>query len=175
MQSIESHIHEVISGLEDDQQALVTCLSGLKSSQDGQLKLSTGKSHDALPLLSEARTSFQKIPAARYMLAITNADIAAAHANLGNFSEAGSFANEAISTLQGQATFAETEANAHMTLANSLAMSGSHSEADNHYDKAKELYQRLSNGSHYLRALEHNRAAAIGRISAGKKPWWKFW
>ena len=109
------------------------------------------------------------------MLAVTNADIAAAHANLGSYSEARSFANEAISTLQGKATFAETAANAHMTLANSLSMTGSHSEADNHYDKAKELYKQLPNGSRYLRALEHNRAAAMGRGSAGKKSWWKFW
>jgi tetratricopeptide (TPR) repeat protein len=167
MESVQGHIDRVLTGLEADPTALIVCLSGLQSSQDGQLKLSSGRSQEALSHLLEARDAFQKVPSARYMLGITNADIAAAYANLRNFSEAVSHAHESIALLSGNPTFAETEANAHMTLANALSLTGRAEEASAHYEAARRIYLKLPNSQKYLRALEQNMSNVLA--TSGKE------
>lgn len=105
----------------------------------------------------------------------SDADIAAAHANISEFHDALVFSREAISIICGKVEFAETEANAYMTAANSLAMTGSFLEADNYYDKARAIYETLPGNVGYLKALERNRAT-VGRIGPeNNKPWWKRW
>lgn len=155
-----------------DAQALVACLGALKNSQDGQIKLNEGAFNESLVFLLQAHKSFKMIPSARYLLGITCADIAAAHANLGHCNEAAEFARDAILIVQGNQIFAKTEANAHMTLANQLAALGKPDEAEVHYGCARETYRRIPDGSQYLQALEHNRAIMLPKAT-NKKPWWK--
>ena len=164
----------MITALGADTKTIELLLMALKDSQAGQIKLHDGASSEALVYLLKAHNEFSTIPAARNLLGITCADIAAAYANLEEFRRASTFARDAIAIVRGNQMFAVTEGNANMTLANALTSLGKTAEAESHYECALEIFQRMPSGAQFLKALEHNRAR-LCLLRSNRRSWWKFW
>jgi tetratricopeptide (TPR) repeat protein len=118
------HAQQVCQHLENDPPVLERCLKALGDSQKGQFALQRGESRRALDHLRRAEADFDAIPAATFLLGIARADIAAAYANLEQWPNAARYARQAIEIARHDKAFAETEANAHMTLANALGALG---------------------------------------------------
>jgi len=169
------HATQVCQHLESEPPALERCLKALADSQKGQLALQKGASRKALNHLLRAEADFDAIPAATFLLGIVRADIAAAYANLEQWPNAARYSREAIEIARDDKAFAQTEANAHMTLANALGSLGDLEAARTEYDKAESIYKTLKGVEPQLHALQHNRRLLLEPTRSVAKPWWKFW
>jgi tetratricopeptide (TPR) repeat protein len=161
-----SHAQQVLQALATDPPVLEKCLRALADLQNGQILLQKEESRTALSHLSRAAKIFESIPVARFLLGIACADIAAANANLEQWSQAASYAHRAIEIAANDRAFAETEANARMTLANSLGSLGDLRAAKQEYSNAENIYKTLPDVQLQLAMLKHNRRFLLG-------PWWK--
>ena len=175
MSIAQVHAQQVCEYLENDKPSLFRCLSALKDGEEGQLALKRGESQVALEYLLKAEADFDTLPQATFLLGITKADIAAAYGNLQKWSKAAKYACAAIEIAKHDQAFAETEANAHMTLAGALGTTGDIKGAETHLEIAEQIYKRLPDTGPQLIALKQNRRILSKHNPKSRRPWWKFW
>jgi len=164
------HAMEILERLRDDNDAFNTCLLALKHAEDGQRKLASGEFEAALQHSRKAADLFQKVPAARLLLGVCKADIAAAYGNLGRHDEAASFARESILLVSGDRRFAFTEAMANMTLGISLYMLGNSTDGAKHLDEARRILRTIPEGAQYLAVVDQNEQQLKRLTEESMKP-----
>jgi len=129
---------------------------GRKTIDKSQRKLSNGDYKGTLKYAQEAIRIFNKIPEAKYLVAICKADMAAAYGSLGDYENAIKEAKECISLVNGKSELVFTEGSANKSAAISLKHLGRLKESIGHYELAKYLYQQTPKGTRYLPEIEHN-------------------
>jgi tetratricopeptide (TPR) repeat protein len=149
---------EVLERLAADPSSQTVCFRALKHAQDGQINLSQGDAQRALPDLLKAHELFAQLPAARSLLGIAKADLAAAYGNLGRYRESLPYAQDAIAITANVPRLEFTEAMARMTLANTYSILGKAVEGRSEYRKAREILERIPGSESYLKMLERNEA-----------------
>jgi tetratricopeptide (TPR) repeat protein len=149
---------EVLERLAADPSSRTVCFTALKHAQDGQIKLSQGDAQRALPDLLKAHELFAQLPAARSLLGIAKADLAAAYGNLGRYPESLSYGQDAVAITANVPRLEFTEAMARMTLANTYSILGKAVEGRAEYRKAREILERIPGSESYLKTLERNEA-----------------
>ena len=160
MESYAGYLHatEVLDQISGDMEAFTTCLTALKFGQDGQHKLANGDAKGALQESIKAHTEFEKIPEARYLLAICKQDIAAAYGKLGNFKKAASFAMETINIIRGDRRFLYTEAMAHRTIGASSYLIGNIQEGSTHMTEARRILKTLPDAQKEIAIIDQFEA-----------------
>ncbi len=135
---------------------LIFCLQGLKSSEQGQERLSKGDFDGVLKYSIEAESIFSKIPEAKYLLAICKADISAAYGGLKNYEQVARYAKEAIALVEGYEMLIFTEGTAYMNLGMAQVQLDQAQAALSSFEKAYNLLKKAPNGTRYLDALRNN-------------------
>src|SRR5437879_12850923 len=108
---LATKIVERLSGDNQEQ-----CLMALKVATETQTKGTSNDWNEALRLSTQAHNVFARIPEAHPLLGQMKTYIAAASLNLGKLSDAKTFAEEAVSLLQGVNDLPHTVAQANMVL-----------------------------------------------------------
>ena len=153
----------------------IVCLKALQKSEQAQAKLSSGDWDGCLVHAMRAHDLLTNIAEAAPILGIVKQDIAAAYGNLGRFTDASMFAQDAIQLVHGIKELTNTEAMAHMTIGMICFRSGNDKQGSEHFASARNLLKNRPGSEQGIQLLDKNEKILKGELSRPHKKWWRFW
>lgn len=150
----------LMASLEGRPELQRACSRALERARDGQAALGRQDWRGSVAAGEEARKTLTKVPGSRAVLGIVQADLAAAHCNLGSLPTAARLAEEAIAGVAGALGLEFTAGSAHMTLGICHYRAGRPQAGREAFEQARRIYRELRGGEDFVRLANANEEAA---------------
>jgi hypothetical protein len=150
------HACAVVAQLTGDLRA--SALTALRLNEDAK-RVFPSDQERALSLVHEACERFAEIPQARYLLAITKADIGTMHGAMGDWHAVIAPVREAIQILSTSTEFVYTLGSANMNLGTALCHEGKRAAGKKCFDEARRLFRLLPSGEKWIDLTNRNEAS----------------